>query len=187
MKTLLRSFTTGFTAVALLITSVHAASPEGYVDFGSFDQVGADPYVEVDINHALLKLAAGLAKFEDPEIAEILSRLEHVHVNVIGLDDRNHDEATGRIEGIRAALDEQGWARIVTVREQAGDNVAVFIKQADDESIQGLVVTVIGGNGEAVLVNVVGDVRLEQIARLGQRLNLDPLRELNLTPTPVES
>ena len=135
----------------------------------------------------MLKLAAIFAKHEDPEIAEIISNLEHVQVNIIGMGDANRDAATDRIEGIRSDLDEQGWARIVTVRENAGDNIAVFIKQAEDDSIQGMVVTIISGDGEAVLVNVVGNVQLEQIARLGHRLNIDPLRDLDLKPAPIES
>ena len=36
-------------------------------------------------------------------------------------------------------------------------------------------------------LNVVGDVQLDQIARLGERLDIDPLRELNLKPATVES
>jgi len=49
------------------------------------------------------------------------------------------------------------------------------------------VVSVIGRDGEAVLVNIVGDVQLEQIARIGERLNIDPLRKLNLNPRDTES
>lgn len=187
MKSSFQKLTTGVVIAGIFTASLFAATPAGYVDFGSFDPDVGEEYVEVDINKALLNLAAVFAKHEDPEIAEIISNLEHVRVNVIGMDDTNREKATQRIEGIRADLDQQGWARIITVRENSGDNVAVFIRQADDASIQGLVVTVIGGDGEAVLVNVVGDVELEQIARLGQRLDIDPLSKLDLKPAPVES
>lgn len=187
MKSIPRLFPTGLVVASVLTSSALAAASSGHVDFGSFEPPADQQYVEVDLNKALLKLAATFTKHEDPEIAEIISNLEHVRVNVIGMDDANRAAATNRIEALRNQLDQQGWARIVTVREGAGANVAVFIKQADDESIQGLVVTVIGAKGEAVLVNVVGDVHLEQIGRLGERLNIDPLRELNLKPAPVES
>jgi hypothetical protein len=52
---------------------------------------------------------------------------------------------------------------------------------------KGVVVSVIGRKGEAVLVNIVGDVQLEQIARIGARLDIDPLKELNLKPAATES
>ena len=106
---------------------------------------------------------------------------------MIGLNDDNRAEATDHIESIRSDLDQAGWARVVSVREKAGDNVVVFLKQNGDESIQGVVVSVIGRDGEAVLGNIVGDVQLEQIARIGERLNIDPLRKLNLNPRDTES
>ena len=149
MKSIIRKFTTAAVVAGVLAASTLAATPAGYIDFGSFDPAEGEEY--------------------------------------IGLSDGNRDAATDRIEGIRADLDNQGWARIITVRENAGDNIAVFIKQAEDDSIQGVVVTIIGGEGEAVLVNVVGDVQIEQIARLGHRLDIDPLRDLDLKPAPVES
>ncbi|MDB4384662.1 DUF4252 domain-containing protein [Opitutaceae bacterium] len=106
---------------------------------------------------------------------------------MIGLNDDNRAEATNHIESIRSELTQAGWARVVSVCEKAGDNVAVFLKQNGDESIQGVVVSVIGRKGEAVLVNIVGDVQLEQIARIGARLDIDPLKELNLKPADTES
>ena len=77
----------------------------------------------------LTNLAAVFAKHEDPEIANLISNLERVRVNVIGLNDDNRAEATDHIESIRSDLDQAGWARVVSVREKAGDNVVVFLKQ----------------------------------------------------------
>ncbi len=186
MKNTLKNLTAGVAAFSIFTASIVAANPAGYIDFGSFSPEVGEEYVEVDINKGLLKLASTFAKHEDPEVAEIISNLERVRVNVFGMDDSNRTDVTNRIETVRTKLDEQGWARVVTVREKGGDNVAVFVKQNDDESIHGLVVTVIGGNGEAVLVNVVGDVKLNQIAKLGERLDIDPLRELGLEKEPME-
>lgn len=187
MKSILRNLTAGVVAVSILAASTFAASPAGYVDFGTFDPEIGEEYVEVDINKGLLKLASTFAKNEDPEIAEIINNLERVRVNVFGIDDSNREDVTSRIETVRSELETQGWTRVVTVRESSGDNVAVFVKQDNDEAIHGVVVTVIGGNGEAVLVNVVGDVKLDQIAKLGERLDIDPLRELGLDAPVVES
>lgn len=187
MKSIIRKFTAGAVVAGVLASSVLAASPAGYADFGQFDTDAGEQYVEVDINKSLLKLAAVFVRNEDPEIANLISALERVRVNVIGLNDDNRSAATAHIETIRAELDQQGWVRVVSVREKAGDNVAVFLKQNGDESIQGVVVSVIGGDGEAVLVNIVGDVQLEQIARIGERLDIDPLRELNLKRADFES
>jgi hypothetical protein len=187
MKSLLRHLTTSAIVAGLFTSSVLAATPAGSVDFGTFEPAPGREFVEIDINPALLKLAAAFAEYEDPEIAAIIAGLEHVKVNVIGIEADQREAAVERIEIVRADLDAQGWNRVVTVRESAGDDVAIFTKQNDDASIQGVVVTVVGREGEMVLVNVVGDVQLEQIARLGHRLDIEPLRKLNLKPAPVES
>ncbi len=133
----------------------------------------------------MLKLASVFTQNKDPEISAFIASLERVRVNVIEADGESRADAVTQVETLRADLDAKGWNRIVTVRESSGDDVAVFVQQGADDAIRGVVVTVLGGNGEAVIVNVVGDVQLEQLARLGQRLNIDPLKELDLRP--VES
>jgi hypothetical protein len=178
MKTFLRILTASATVLAIMTTTVFAANPAGYVDFGSFSPEAGEEYVEVNLSPAMLQLSASLVQKNEPGLADILRNLERVRVNVFSVTDANRSETTDRIGVIRSELDAQGWTRLVTVQESQGDNVAVFVKQADDETLQGVVVTVIGGNGEAVLVNVVGEVTLEQIVRLGEQLDIDPLCEL---------
>ena len=51
-------------------------------------------------------------------------------------------------------------------------DVAVYLKTDDQDTIQGITVTVIDGGREAVVVNVVGSVNTDQIADLVEKLNL---------------
>jgi len=61
--------------------------------------------------------------------------------------------------------------------------VAVFVKTNEREGIDGIVVTVLDPNEkQAVFVNVVGDIKPEQIAALGKNLHIDPLAHLKLVP-----
>ncbi len=174
-----KKITTALSAAAILAVSVPAASP-GDVDWGTFAPEFGKQYVEVDINASLLKLAASFAGREEPEVAELLKSLERVRVNVFGVNDDNRADTMTRINGLRDKLSAEGWNRVVTVREHSGDDVAVFIKQDGEDSIHGVVVTVISRDGEAVLVNVVGNVAIDQIAKLGESLDIAPLRELKL-------
>jgi hypothetical protein len=179
MHTLFRSIAA--VVLSSLITSAVIAAPApGQVDFGSFTPAAGQQFVEVEIDRPLLKLAAIFANKQDPEIGRLVANLERVRVNVIGLTDDTRASTSQRIRSIRESLAGQGWKRIVTVQEQQGDDVAVYLKQDADDAIQGIVVTVISGGSEAVLVNVVGNVQLEQIAAIGERLNLEPLRKLDL-------
>lgn len=168
---------------AALTVPAFAAEPAGFVDFGKFAAASGREFVEVNLQSGLLKFAAKIAATEEPEAAELLRNISHVRVNVIGLDDTNRSATVERIENIRADLEKQGWEKIVTVREgdeKGGDDVAVYLKANGDEAIAGLVVTVIERRGEAVLVNIVGDIRAEQLAKLGEHLDVKPLRKLKM-------
>ncbi len=179
------SFFRTLTAVALsglLATAAFAApsSAPGHVDFGEYTAGSGDTFVEVDVDGALLKLAALFADREDPEIGKLVANLQRVRVNVFDLTDDNRGAAIERVQALRAKLPSQGWKRIVTVQEREGEDVGVYLKQGEDNAVQGIVVTVLSGSKEAVLVNIVGNVTLEQIATVGQRLDIQPLRDLKV-------
>jgi hypothetical protein len=65
----------------------------------------------------------------------------------------------------------------VTVRESAkDDDVVVFAKTGADDSIEGVVVTVLeSGKSQAVVVNVVGNIKPEQLAALSKHLDIQGL------------
>jgi hypothetical protein len=70
---------------------------------------------------------------------------------------------------------------MVTVREKnGGDNVDVHVMQRGEESIDGLVVTVLDKKGEAVFVNIVGNINADQIAQIAEKFDLEPLRKVHL-------
>lgn len=165
---------------AVTVSSVHAVAP-GYVDFGSFKAAAGHQFVEVNLDKGLLKIASLFAEKKDAEIARLVAGIERLRVNVVGFDDDSRADTLAKIEGIRAELDRQDWKRVVTVREKSdGDDVAVFVKLGTDDMIQGVVVTVVDGGNEAVLVNVVGQIDPAQLAALGDRLDIEPLRKLKI-------
>jgi hypothetical protein len=173
----------------LLLIGLASAAPAfasdpahpGRIDFGTFSAAQGCEFVEVNLQSGLLKFAAKITATHEPEVAELLRNLESVRVNVVGLGDSNREATLARIVAVRADLESKGWEKVVTVQEaagQGGDDVAIYMKTRGDDTIAGVVVTVIEKNGKAVLVNVVGNIRAEQIARLGEKLDIKPLREL---------
>jgi hypothetical protein len=153
----------------------------GYVDFGSFAPSGEGKFVEVDLPEGLIKFAAKFAAKDEPRAAEVLGNLKHVRVNVVELGDANRDEVKSRVQSLRHELIAQGWSQLVTVREQPkGDDVQVLAKMRGEEAIEGLVVTVISDQKEVVLVNVVGDIKPEQIATLADRFDIEPLKHIKV-------
>jgi hypothetical protein len=180
MKSFLRT-SSAIIALSLTALSAHAAAP-GYVDIGQFKPAEGCQFVEVNLHAPLLKFASIFVDKEEPEVAALIRTIKHVRVNVVGYDESTRADTTDRVEGVRRELESQGWTQMVTVKE-AGDaeNVAVFIKMADDDSVDGIVVTVIDSRKkEVVFVNLVGNIRPEQIAMIGKRLNIDPLAKMTM-------
>lgn len=181
MKSLLRSSLAAATLTCALAVSTFASDEPGYVDIGQLLPSTNGEFVEVNLSPALLKFAARIAKHHEPDAAEIVGDIKRIRVNVVGLDDSNRTETIAKIEAVRTKLENQGWTRMVTVREKNdGDNVAVFAKIRDDEHIDGLVVTVIDRKGEAVFVNIVGNISADKIGALAEKYDIEPLRKVKV-------
>jgi len=168
-----------FVTLSLASLTAHAADP-GYVDVGKFKPTDGCQFVEVNLHAAVLNFASKFVDKDEPEIAALIRNIKHVRVNVVGYNESTRAENTGRVEGVRQQLESQGWAQMVTVKQgQNSGDVAVFVKMAADESIEGVVVTVVDtSKNEVVFVNLVGNIKPEQIAMIGKRLNIDPLSQL---------
>lgn len=158
--------------------NVFAGLPPGQVDFGKFTPGDDSEFVEVQIKSNLLSLAAQLVEKQDPATAKLVRSVELVHVNVIGLTDANRADTVKRVQQIRHDLETDGWERNVTVQQKNGEDVGVYTKTRGGEALAGLVVTVIEPEDEAVLVNIVGDIRPDQVAMLGEKLNIEPLKRI---------
>jgi hypothetical protein len=168
--------------VALSLAASRVAWAEdllpGQVDFGNFSapQNGGD-FVEVNVPSSLITLGASLIEKEDADTAKLLRGLKMVQVHVIGMDDGNRAEILKRVQKVRKDLAGRGWERIVTAQQKDQD-VGVYLKITDKEGIQGLAAVVVDGREHAVFVNVVGDIKPEQIALLGEKLHIDPLEKI---------
>lgn len=163
---------------AASLTLFAAELPSGYVDFGKLvPSADAEQFVEVHIQGNLLKMAAKLAKSHEPDVAELIGRLEHVRVNVVGLGEDNRSQVRDRVASVRKDLEGRGWEKVVTVQEK-NEDISVFLKARGADVVEGVMVTVISGDREAVFVNVVGEVDIEKLGQIGERLNLPPLQKL---------
>jgi len=181
MKSLRSVVAAASLAAALSLSAFGAESEPGYVDLGKLVPAAKGQYVEVNLSAAMLKFAAKLAAREEPEAAALISNLKHVRVNVVSLDDSNREGAIKHIDSIRRKLEADGWTQMVTVREKNdGSNVDVHVKQRGEEVIDGIVVTVIDDKGEAVLVNIVGNISADQIAKVAENLNIEPLQHVRV-------
>lgn len=152
--------------------------PPGQVDFGTFTAPnGGGEFVEVNVTSSLISLATRFLEKDQPDVAKVLQGLQLVRVNVIGLNDDNRPEMQARVQGVRKDLETKGWERIVKVQQKDQD-VGVYLKTRNKDTMQGLVVVVMDGDKEAVFVNVVGDIKPEQLSLLGDKLHIDQLKKI---------
>jgi hypothetical protein len=150
----------------------------GQVDFGTFaPPKGGGEFVEVNVPESLISLGARFVEKDEPEVAQLLKGLKLVRVHVIGLDEENRAELQKRAQGVRKELTGNGWERIV-VAQQKDQDVSVYLKMAEKGAVQGLIAMVMDGKEHAVFVNIVGDIKPEQLALLGEKLHIDPLKKI---------
>jgi hypothetical protein len=173
-------------AAALLAGSVVAASATpandpGYCDIGKLLPSSKGDFVEVNLSAPLLKFASRLARAHEPAAADLIAGLRRIRVNVVTLDDANRAGVLAQVESARRQLESDGWSQVVNVREKdGGSNVNIHVRQQSEEQIEGLVVTVLDGKGQAVFVNIVGNISADRIGELAERLNIEPLRKLKV-------
>jgi len=174
-------------AVGLLTCVVAAGvTPEAWaaksagakVEFGEFTppQAGGE-FVEVNIGNALFSMAAKLVEKQEPEASKLLSNIESVRVNVVGIDEGNRSSLQSRTKELKSSLQKGGWEKIVTA-QQKGQDVNVYLKTDGKDAVEGLTVVVFEEDKQAVFVNVVGNIRPEQLAMIGERFHVDALKKV---------
>ena len=150
----------------------------GQIDFGKFTaaEAGAE-FVEVNLSSNLISLAARLVEKEEADVAELLRGLHLVHVNVLGMDEGNRDAIEKRAQKVRKQLENGAWERVVTVQKD-GQDLGVYLKTGSKQEVEGLTVVVLDGKKHAVFVNIVGNIKPEQLSLLGDKLHIDPLKKI---------
>jgi hypothetical protein len=184
MKPLL-PFAIGTLCVGLTASLPAQSLLPGQVDFGTFSPSKGGEYVEVNVPSSLISLAARLVEKEEPDVARLLSGLKLVHVNVVGMNDDNRADLQKRAEKVRKELSGKGWERIVMAQEK-GNEVGIYLKMGDKSEIQGLAAVVSDGNQHAVFVNIVGDIKPEQLSMLGEKFHIDPLKNMRPLEKPED-
>ena len=57
--------------------------------------------------------------------------------------------------------------------------MGVYLKTTPNkDTVQGVVVMVMDGKKEAVFINVVGDIKPDQLAMIGEKFHIDPLKKI---------
>ena len=166
--------------VALISINIFSQSTDvtkepGYVDFGDFTEFeNSTKVTEVILDEDLLSVLATMSDESDPNIMEILNGIRLVKANVYEISEENKELLKKRIKEIDSKLSNTKWKRIVKTR---GDEelANVYIKLNNDKKIIGLAVTNFEKGGEAAFVNIVGNIDLSTIGKLGKKFGIPHL------------
>jgi hypothetical protein len=152
----------------------------GYVDFGNLTSfMKSDKVTEVNIESYLLKMVSNLTEKNDPELSQMLKGLKLIKVYSFDANANNSEQLMNKIDKIDNSLINKNWDRIVKVRSPK-ENTNVYIKTTSDQkTIVGLVVTSLEKDGESAFINIVGNIDMDALGRLGDKFDIPSLENIH--------
>jgi Domain of unknown function (DUF4252) len=179
MKSLFQiNTTTPLLVVLLLLMTAFTARAQGSrIQMSSLDHLApkANETVDVNIDERLMKMAAKVFSDKDAdekEVKELVAGLKGIYVRSFEFDADGQYSAAD-VESIRAQLRAPDWTRLVNVTSKKEGTFEVYMLM-NGEQIGGLVV-LSAEDKELTVVNIVGPVDLEKLAKLEGQLGVPDL------------
>lgn len=156
-------------AVLAMLGACGVARAQGYFDFDSVVNMPEQPSVQVDLNAAMLGIAAAAAGNSDPTVAAVLAAIEGIRVRAYPkLEDAR--ALASFIEAASGRLESDGWERVVYAQDGA-ENVRVYARMEGD-AMNGLTVMALSED-KAALVNIAGLISAEQFGRMAAAMSAE--------------
>ncbi|MEX2130860.1 MAG: DUF4252 domain-containing protein [Pseudohongiellaceae bacterium] len=168
----------------LSLPVVFAASDDltnhpGFVDFTSLAAVaGGEPTVEVSLKEPLLAMITNILRNNDEEAADFISKLLRVNVQVYENTGFDALLMAQNMSNIARDLEAEEWERVVRVRE-GNNHVDVYFKLSGGADLIHGIAIMVTEPGQAVMVNIVGDISATDLSTLGRRFDIDELANLD--------
>lgn len=161
--------------VAMLLSTPAHAIAKGQIDFADLSSHYGEPKVEINLSASLMKMISRFTDAEDPEVGSILASLESIKVRVYNLNGKL-EKANSTVDRVSRELKTDNWETLVTVNDnEENQKVRVFSKSTRDV-IDGVVVMVVSPEeegGEAVFINIVGEIDPDKIGKVVETLDID--------------
>lgn len=176
MKTL--NIRTPLIALLLIITTAFVASAQdSRIQMSSLDYLAAkaSQTIDVSIDERLIRVTEKLfsaTKPDEKEIKKVLVGLKGIYVKRFEFETEGQFSAAD-VESIRTQLRGPGWSRLVGVKSKKDGNFEVHLLM-QGEQIGGLAV-VHTDVKELTVVNIVGPVDLEKLAKLDGQFGIPDL------------
>jgi hypothetical protein len=123
-----------------------------------------DLEVDVDLSGAMLQVAAGAMENQEESIAELVSNLERVRVQVGNPSGADSAAVASRMGAATSKLENAGWDKILSVEEDEEQVYLWALEQGGN--IVGLTAFVNEGAEEVVVVNITGNIDPRTLGRM---------------------
>lgn len=154
------------------------ASNPGYINMNEVEGwFNARPKIEVNLQGTLLELIAGSAGDSESDFSSLVSQLKAIQVRGYPMNGASLDEIKQRLTEFSDRLEQDGWERVVYIRDEQ-EMVNIYVRPNGD-SISGL--TVLATNpedDESIFINIVGSISPDQIGKIGRGLNIEQLEDV---------
>jgi Domain of unknown function (DUF4252) len=186
--------TTGMFLIFLMLAASNAFPQEktdyskypGYVDFGNISKyMTGDNVKEVNLDSNLLNMLSKMGGEKDTSFKSVIGGLKLIRVNSFGVNASNENEVKDVIASVDKSLMSKNWERIVKVKENGEYTNVYVLPSSDYENFLGLCVTSIDakkkidkGGAEATFVNIVGNINMSQLGKLGDKFNFPSMNKM---------
>ncbi|MEE4216098.1 MAG: DUF4252 domain-containing protein [Xanthomonadales bacterium] len=141
----------------------------GYADLDSLGMMDTDRVISLSLGPTVLHFAARYID-DDPEVRDLLRSLDGVRVRIYEVNG-DASRVAGRMQHMSSKMQEDGWQPVMLVRQE-DEQVHMLMRMVDGE-IRGMTVLVLDADSEAVVVNLMGEIRPEQFGDVMVALDVD--------------
>ena len=149
----------------------------GYIDLDDIEiPEDAEEITDIDLGPAMLKMAFGVDRDTDSDLADALSRIYSIRVKGFEVGYREVAQIEDAIDKIEARLKADRWERLIYVKNR-DERITVNIIQVEDK-IGGLMVIVFEPEDQVMFINIVGDIDLADLAKVAGEIDDVDLEEI---------
>lgn len=161
--------------LVLVVSSCGFTAPrssEGYANLDSLGVLDTDRTMALSIGRLPIRIAVWALEEdgEEPETAALLRSLDGVRIRIYEIDG-DPARVAACIQRMSAHLRKDRWEPVMLVQDD-GEQTHMLIRQRGDR-ILGLTLITSDGTSEAVVINVMGDIRPENFGDVMVALDVD--------------
>ena len=144
-------------------------SSDGYADLESLGMYDTDKVMTLSIGPTLLRFAASHID-DDPEVRDLLKGLDGVRIRIYEING-DAGRVAARMDNMSRHLQDDGWEPVLLIREE--DEATHMLLRTVDGQICGMTVLVSDGESEAVVINLMGEIKPQQFGDAMLALDVD--------------